>query len=119
MSDVKIEISTIRNLDGGAYVATMKIGDERVVAKLERQVLDGELAGFNFCEETLFSIVLYCCGLDKRFNQDFGQYLNGDYKPPWNYGVVKQVKIAEAVEKLNARTAMPDHDKRSNKTRST
>jgi hypothetical protein len=110
MNGVEIKISAIDDRADGTYIATMEIGGECFHAELERQTLDGGLVGFNFREETLFSVVLYCFGLDRKFNDDFERFVDGAYNLPWSYGEVEQEKLDEAFKKFSARTRKLDYD---------
>ncbi len=110
MSDVEITITAIQDQADGTYLATMNIGDKRVTAELERRTLDGGVVGFAFCGETVFSLVLYYCGLDRRFNNDFGRYVQGHHCLPWDYGEVMKAKVDRAFARVQARLQQKGHD---------
>lgn len=97
MSNSEIVVTAIKCLGAGRYVVTAKVGSKEVNADVRVEPISDDIDGFNFTDESLLSEVLFRFGLDRRFNDDFGGYLQGKSNLPWIYGEVDQSRLADVV----------------------
>jgi len=99
---MKTEIVEFAQESDSEFRALMRVGDTITWAKMIEEPIDEDIVGFNFAEETLLTMVLFYCGLDKRFNDDFGRFRAGeDLAFPLNYGDAPEEGIERAFAGLD------------------
>ena len=99
---MKIEIVEFAQESDSEFRALMRVGDTTTWAKIIEEPIDDGIVGFNFAEDSLFTLILFYSGLDKRFNGDFGRFRAGQILVfPLDYGDAEEGALSRAFGALD------------------
>ncbi len=93
---MKISIPSISRTGKDCWRVVMTVGEKEIESNIIE--LDRNEIGLFKLENRLVEALLFYCGLDRRFNSDYGKYHDGEAEPfPWDYGDQEDAGIQKAL----------------------